>query len=105
MMISKKLASLALAGLLSASSFAAIAASSDANPTATPEAPSGKQVIPGDDKSPDSGNATGIDGKTGSMSQGADTGTTDGGPGTQGAAKGDGSSGASGDGNGSGAGK
>jgi hypothetical protein len=90
MMISKKLASLALAGLLSASSFAAIAASSDANPTATPEAPSGKQVIPGDDKSPDSGN---------------DTGTTDGGPGTQGAAKGDGSSGASGGGNGSGAGK
>jgi hypothetical protein len=104
-MISKKLASLALAGLLSASSFAAIAASSDTNPTATPEAPSGKQVIPGDDKSPDSGNATGIDGKTGSMSQGADTGTTDGGPGTQGAAKGDGSSGASGGGNGSGAGK
>ena len=104
MMISKKLASLALAGLLSASSFAAIAASSDANPTATPEAPSGKQVIPGDDKSPDSGNATGIDGKTGSMSQGADAGTTDGGPTPMGATKGDGSSGNSG-GNGSGAGK
>lgn len=95
MTLTRTFASLALAGLLSASSLAAMAASDtgDVN-NGTPVAPSGKHLTQGTDKAAEEGNETGISGQPGSMSKGADSGTTDGGPGTMGASKGEGASGA-----------
>lgn len=102
MTLTRKLASLALAGMLSASPLAAFAASSEANPTATPETPSGKPAIKSPETAPNDGNSKGIDGKQGSMSNGADSSTTDGGPSPLGGSKGEGGSS---DGGGSGSGK
>lgn len=101
MTLTRKLASLTLAGLLTASPVAVFAATADANPTGTAETPSGKPAIKSPEMAPNDGNSKGIDGKQGSMSTGADKGTTDGGPSPLGGSKGEGGSGDGGSGGGS----
>jgi len=100
MTFTKTIITLALGGLLSTGVFAA---SDDASKTTHENAlppGGGNKTMTTDPTSPSGGNgadadgsATGIDGKPGSMDKGADSGTTDNGPGTMGGAKGEGSSG------------
>ncbi|WP_338586164.1 hypothetical protein [Pseudomonas sp. MAG733B] len=92
-MINNKLLALALAGLLSTGSLCALAAEKTTEGSALPPG----TAQPQSDESnglgtgTDGGTSTkGIDGKTGSMSQGADTGTTDNGPAPAGGSKGGG---------------
>lgn len=100
MTFTKTIITLALGGLLSTGVFAA---SDDASKTTHENAlppGGGNKTMTTDPTSPSGGNgadadgsATGIDGKPGSMDKGADSGTTDNGPGTMGGSKGEGSSG------------
>jgi len=103
-----KLAFLTLTGLLSTCSISAIAAEKTTEGSALPPGTSAPQT----DRSNGVGTATdggastkGIDGKSGSVSNGADSGTTDNGPAPLGGSKGGGDGkGGSGAGNGSGTG-
>ncbi|NUT77779.1 hypothetical protein HNO86_22275 [Pseudomonas sp. C1C7] len=92
-MINSKLIALALAGLLSASSLSALAAEKTTEGSALPPGTAQPQ---GDESNSvgtgtDGGSMTkGIDGKTGSATNGADAGTTDNGPAPAGGSKGGG---------------
>ncbi|MFU2330392.1 hypothetical protein [Pseudomonas sp. NFX98] len=92
-MINNKLLALTLAGLLSTGSLGALAAEKTTEGSALPPGTAQPQTDEsnGIGTGTDAGTSTkGIDGKTGSMSQGADSGTTDNGPAPAGGSKGGG---------------